>query len=99
MVHLTEARASRSFPKSPDVSPATSFSRSFLNTIMGDTGCITHTMVVETLMFSQGSTLTFLVDLLNLYELWIASRAENLDQGLLICSQTLETQILCYYLQ
>lgn len=35
--------------------------------------------------------LTFLVDLLDLHELSFASRADDLDQRLFICSQTLQT--------
>lgn len=36
-------------------------------------------MVVGAMKFSEAPVLTFLVDFLNLYELSIAPRAENLD--------------------
>lgn len=85
---LTCAKASSSLEKSPEVSPAMSFSRSFLNTVeTGVVQIISQLYLVplnaqgryQTQSTKKGPPLTFFVDAFNFQQLLVIAGAHHLD--------------------
>lgn len=89
----TWTRASSSLAKSPDVSPATSLSSSFLNTERETWKTVRkeNQTPKHVSCWSLELHLTVFVNPLDLQQLLVAPGADDLDQRLLVCSQTLNT--------